>query len=262
MLSGIGDMYVRTTALSGGTLAQKMIPLFLFQFEFAQEAEQKEAQGFVSGKLVTKSTAEGSVTSTVRISTQYVDWMQLGLALNQFPRVLTSETVTTLKTATVPTSSPYEIADTAITTGNTNFIFVTIAEPDTNNQPRTLTRAATPASPATGEVGVDTTNNKLVFNAAQAGAAIAYTVPSTLATVQGYGGSGNLSTIGNIEFWGKIYSPTASQGMLIYFPNLQRSTRPTLTLSNDVPTLECEYGAIAPSGWTEPYKILNLNTAT
>lgn len=262
MLSGIGDLFAKTTGLVGGATAQKMTPLFLSQFEFSQEAETKEAKGFVSGKLVTKSTGEAEVTSTVKITTEYTDWQQLGIALDQFSRTFTSEKILVLKTATVPSTAPYEITDAAITAGNTNDIFVAISEAGTWGQPKPLPRATTPASPATGEVGVDTTNTKLVFHAGQAGASVTYTVPTVLATVEGYGGSGNLSQIGNLEFWGKLYTPTASQGFTIYFPQLQRKSRPTITIAADVPSLEVEFGAIAPAGWTEPYKILNLNTAT
>ena len=262
MLSGIGDLFAKTTGLSGGATAQRMVPLFLSQFEFTQEAESKEAKGFVAGKLVTKSTAEATVTSTLKISSEYTDWMQLGLSLDQFSRVLTSEKILVLKTATVPSSSPYEIADAAVTSGNTNDIFAAISEAGTWGQPKPLPRATTAATPSAGQVGVDTTNNKLIFNSAQAGASITYTVPETLATVEGYGGSGTLSRIGNLEFWGKIYTPTASEGFTIYFPQLQRKSRPTITIANDVPTLEVEFGAVAPAGWEEPYKILNLETAT
>lgn len=239
-----------------------MMPLFLSQFEFTQESETKEAKGFVGGKLVTRSAAEASVTSTVKISTEYTDWMQLGMTLDQFSRTFTSKKILVLKTALVPTAAPFEIVDTAITSANTNDIFAAISEAGTWGQPKPLTRATVPASPAVGQVGVDTTDTKLVFNSAQAGASISYTVPQTLTTVEGFGGSGTLSTIGNLEFYGKIYSPTASQGFTIYFPNLQRKSRPTITLSNDVPTLEIEFGAVAPAGWTEPYEILNLNTAS
>ncbi len=260
MLSGIGDTYVKTTGLAGGATAQRMIPLYLSQFEFAQEAENKEAKGFVAGKLVTKSTGESTVTSTLKISTQYVDWQQLGLTLDQFSRTFTNEKMPVQKVANVPSTAPYEITDALITAENNNDIFVTISEASTAGQPRSLPRATTPASPAVGQVGVDTTNNKLIFNAAQAGAPIVYTVPSTLTSVEGYGGSGTLPRIGNLEFYGKIYSPTAMQGMHVYFPQLQRKSRPTITIADDVPTLEIEFGAIAPAGWEEPYKILNLNT--
>ncbi|MEX0271397.1 hypothetical protein AB3R30_19840 [Leptolyngbyaceae cyanobacterium UHCC 1019] len=261
MLSGLGDIYIKTTGLAGGATAQKMIPLFLFQFEFSQEAESKEAQGFVGGRLVTKSTAEASVSSTVKLTTQFTDWQQLGLVLDQFPRVLTNEKLVVLKTATVPSVAPYEIVDAAITVANTNDIFANIAGAGVWGQPKPLPRAATPATPATGQVGVDTTGTKLVFNVAQAGAPVTYTVPVTLTSVEAYGGSGTLSKIGNLEFNGIIYSPEASQGIPISFPLLQRKTRPTMTISNDVPEFEIEFGAIPPVGWDEPYKILNRNTA-
>ena len=261
MLSGLGDIYVKTTGLAGGAIAQKMIPLYLFQFEFTQEAESKEAQGFVGGKLVTKSTAEASVSSTVKLTTQFTDWLQLGMVLDQFPRVLTSEKLVVLKTVTVPSAPPYEIVDTAITVANNSDIFATIAGAGVWGQPKPLPRAATPATPAVGQVGVDTTATKLIFNAAQAGAPITYTVPTILASVEAYGGSGILSKIGSLEFNGLIYSPEASQGFPISFPLLQRKTRPTMTISNDVPEFEIEFGAIPPVGWDEPFKILNRNTA-
>lgn len=262
MLSGIGDVYAKTTALAGGATAQRMIELFLFNFEFTQEAESKEAQGFVGGKLITKSTAEATVASTLKLSTQYADWAQLGFSLDQFSRASTNEVVPVLKRVNVPTSAPYEISDALITAGNTNSIFAYVNAFGTWGQPGYLARAGTPASPTTGQVGVDTTNNKLIFHSSQAGAPITYTVPQTLATVQIYGGSGSPTAYGNIEFWGKVYSPEATAEWQIYFPNLQRKSRPSITIQNDVPTLEVEFGAVAPSGWSDPYKLLNLDTAS
>ncbi|HIK16132.1 MAG TPA: hypothetical protein IGS53_12725 [Leptolyngbyaceae cyanobacterium M33_DOE_097] len=261
MLSGLGDVFVKTTGLSGGATAQKMLELFLFNFEFVQEAEPKEAQGFVGGKLQTKSSAEATVSNTLTLSTQYIDWAQLGFTLDQFKRVATNETMLVPKRVTVPTSAPYEITDAAITAANTSSIFATVTGFGTWGQPGALARATTPASPASGEVGVDTTNTKLVFNAAQAGAPITYTVPVTYASVETYGGSGTLTRYGNIEFYGKLYSPESTDEFQIYFPNLQRSSRPTITIADDVPTLEIQFGAIAPAGWEEPYKVSNLDTA-
>ena len=118
MLQSIGDTFAETLNLTDN----RMIELFLFEFNFASEAENQEALAYIAGVQQTKASAESSVINTLTLSTQFVDWPELGFALDPFPITETNVKIPTLKTATVPSTAAYEISDTAITAANDAFI--------------------------------------------------------------------------------------------------------------------------------------------
>lgn len=260
MYKGIGDAFAKTNQLAGGATAQRGIFLALYSFSLTQESETIEALAFNSlGVQTTKASAEKSRTTTLTLETQFVDWQQLGFYLGEFPKDVASATMPVVTYATVPSTGPYEIADASVTAGNTNHIFVSIVEAGTWGQPGHLPRATTPATPAAREVGVDTTNNKLIFNSAQAGAKIAYTTPVTYTNKQGYGGSGSTTQYGEISFYGKLFNVPGTNGHFIYIPSATIQSSPSIEMSGDVPTLSAEFRCNTPSGWAQPWQILNLD---
>ncbi|MEL7315439.1 MAG: hypothetical protein AAFN08_10835 [Cyanobacteria bacterium J06559_3] len=262
MLSGLGDCYAQTLNLSGGEVAQRLIELFLFDFTFTSESENREAKGYVKGVRKTKSSAESEVTDTLTLSTQYTDWAQLGFALNEFPKTQTNVILPLLKQATVPASAAFEIADAAITAGNLNYIKAYVNAFGTWGQPESLihTADASTAPASASEVQVDTTNNKLVLHADRANAPISYSVPTNYTSIQAYGGAGTATKYGKISFLGKLHTPESTDNWVIYFPSLSRKSRPNIDLSEDVPTLSVEFAAETPSGWEQPFETFNLDT--
>ena len=258
MLQGIGDTFAETLNLTDN----RMIELFLFEFNFASEAENQEALAYIAGVQQTKASAESSVTNTLTLSTQFVDWAQLGFAVDQFPTTETNIKIPTLKTATVPSAAAYEVSDAAITTANDAFIKASINSFGSWGQPGPLTRTATAATApaAAGEVQVDTTNNKLVFNSTEAGAGISYIVPIDYTSIESYGGANSPTSYGKISFRGKLFSTESTENWGIYFPSLSRNSRPSIELTSDTPTLTIEFAAETPSGWPVPYQIFNFDT--
>lgn len=260
MLSGVGDLYAETLNLAGDEIDQRIIELYAFDFAFNSESTPREARGFVKGVKKIKSSAVGEVTDTLVISTQYTDWAQLGFALDEFPKSESSVKLPVLKQATVPTSAPYEIADAAITSANDNYIKAYVSAFGTWGQPGYMPRAATPATPAAGEVGVDTTGNKLVFNAEQAGAPVSYSIGTDYTSIEAYGSAGNSTKYGKIAMRGRLYTPESTNNWYIYFPSLSRQSRPSINLGDDVPSLEITFAAETPPGWEQPFAIYNLDT--
>lgn len=258
MLQGIGDTFAETLNLTDN----RMIELFLFEFNFASEAENQEALAYIGGVQQTKASAESSVTNTLTLSTQFVDWAQLGFALDQFPTTETNVKIPTLKTGTVPSAAAYEIADAAITAANDAFIKAYINAFGTWGQPGHLTRTADgdTAPSAARQVQVDITNNNLVFNSTEAGAPISYIVPTDYTSIEAYGGASNPTRYGKISFRGKLFSTESTENLGIYFPSLSRNSRPSIELTGDTPTLTIEFAAETPSGWEVPYQIFNFDT--
>lgn len=267
MLKGIGDPWIRTTDKTGSAANnQKMLVLGLLSFELAAESESKESQKFNSqGELVTATTVKGGTSYSLNLTYNDVDWGSLAFAAGQFPRNYSAANVDipALTYATVPSSSPYEIDDAYVTATTDDDITVVITE-TSGGLPAgtTLTHAATAATPGAGEVGVDGVNNKLVFNAAQAGAKIAYPKFTAYSAVQDIGGPTGADTWGTFEFYGKVFIPSISAGTIIYFPSVTISTEPTITVDDGVPELAIECGLSTPSGWDKPYRLINLDEVT
>lgn len=261
MFRGLGDTFIETTDLEGGAIAQAMQELFLFEFSYTSEATTINALAYQGGVRRVKSSAEGEVTDSLILRLQYNDWASLGFATDEFPKTATNVTLPTLKYDTVPAAAPYEIADPDITEANDAYIKAFVNEAGFWGQAGSLTRAADPAAPGVGEVGVDTTNNKLVFNEAQKSAPITRTTPVTHSTIQAYGGPGTAVKYGDVAFRGQVYSTEQTEQWPIYFPKLARNGRPNLAFAGDVPVLEIPFIAVTPSGWDKPYQILNPDTA-
>lgn len=262
MLQGVGDMAAITTQLGSGPLDQKLIELYLFSFELTTEVETQEALAYIAGVQRAKKSAKKSEQTTLKVTTQYIDWAQLGFFLGEFDKLVAAQTIPVLKRATVPSTAPYEVAEAAITTANTGSLYVYVNEPGPWGMPRTLPRATTPATPTAGQVGVDTSNHKFIFHAAQAGAPITYTVPQPLTNVRAYGGPGTATKYGEIQFFCTVIEPQSQYGLKLWLPSLSLKSAPSLSFAGDTPQLEAEFSCNVPSGWELPYQILNLNTGS
>jgi len=257
MFKGIGDPWIRTTAFSGTTAnAQRMMVLGLLSFELTAESESKESQKFNSeGTLVTASRVKGSTSYSFTLSYNEIDWGNLGFALNQFPRSASAVTIPTLKYGTVPAAAPYTITDADISDTN---VSVVITKSGAWGQ---AGQALVVGGNGSGSVAVSGTT--LTFNAAQAGASVAYLAyASSSYNAQDYGGPTGGATWGSFEFWGTIFIPTLTSGTKIYIPEASISEDPTITIDDGVPTVEVVCGMNTPAGWDKPFRILNLDTAT
>jgi hypothetical protein len=259
MFKGLGDPWIRTTAFSGTAPAdQRMLPLGLLSFELTAESESKQSQKFNSqGELVTASNVKGSTDYSFTLSYNEIDWGHLGFALNQFPRTATSVAIPQLRFASVPAAGPYVVNDAALVSGNIADVSVTITEAsDAGEAGQWLEPVA--GAPGAGEVQVAV--GSLTFNAAQAGATIAYPVYTTYASAQDLGGPSGGLAWGEFEFWGKVIVPSISQGLIIHIPKATIAEDPTITIDDSVPTVSVVCGMGVPTGWDKPFRIVNLNT--
>jgi hypothetical protein len=222
------------------------------------ESESKESQKFNSqGELVTASLVKGSTSYTFTLSYNEIDWGNLGFALNQFPRDGSSVAIPTLKFGTVPSTGPYTIADADLVSGNIDDVSVTITAGGTWGQAGQWLEVVG-AAPSAGEVQVAA--GTLTFNAAQAGATIAYPVYTTYSAAQDLGGPSGASAWGEFEFWGKIFIPSISAGAILHVPKLTIAEDPTFTVDDSVPTVSVVCGMGTPTGWDKPFRIINLGT--
>lgn len=244
MLTGIGDLVVKTTGLTNNLL----VPVYPFNWSYSAESTRLDAKGQVAGRLRTLQGTAGEETNTLTMSTQYTDWITLGLFLDQQSQVETAPVIPTTKTGVVPSVSPFTIADASIVSGNLSTITAYVTSVSGGIETRTVITTGTVAA---GQVLVAA--GTLTFHSSDAGKSVGYQISLTYANTKSYGGQ-NTNKYGNLEMWGKLY-PTNNP---IWFPSVDIVTKPSIELTGDVATLEIELTPNIPvglAGWTEPYKI-------
>lgn len=252
--SGIGDLHAVTKSLTSTSIGEEiMVPLNSVNFTLQVNSSPQRARAFRGGVIQNVASAPGEATWTLTLEAEYATWQEIGFYINQLPETAASVRVPTLKTATIPSTSPYEIDDAAIVSAVSAGIYVYISDVDNPNNSGYRTRAATPATPSVGEVGIDTTGNSLIFNSSDAGKVVVYTIPVTFTNREYYGGPRGASalTYDRLEFRGITY-PFNSP---IYIPDITFATISSpLQLGGDVSTLSIEMDANVPIGWDTPYQ--------
>ena len=119
--------------------------------------------------------------------------------------------------------------------------------------------AATPGSPTADEFEVDSVNNQIVTDVANAGAVFTYQLNKTYANIETIGlGSGE--KYGRLEFWGVCY--TTEGLMKIHIPRLGRISTPSLTVNGSVTELNIEFRPEILPGRDRPFELYNITDAT
>lgn len=260
MLAGAGQLRMQTLDLDLGTYAQNLIyPGLILDFSLATDTNEKVAQALLDGRLEDVESAMGAVSRTVTITQQSMDWWGLGFALDEIPAVSTNVPWDLYKdNIAVPSTAPYEVVDAGITAANQASIHVTQIGDSLGRNRRPLKQGA--ATPLADTVFVDGAGGKLVFNAAQAGATIAYQIPKTWDTGETIGYNETYDTWGAIKFVGQLYIPNMPQRVGIVFWRLTRSGIGNIEVNDGVPTLQSTFKATRPAGRRAPFSLFHLGT--
>jgi hypothetical protein len=259
LFKGLGDACVRTTDLAGGPSAQRLFPYPAYDFEFSQKASFEDAEAYRGGIRVVEETIENKVESILKLKTQIANWHLLGLSMGLLERTLTNFTLPKVKRAIVPADGV--INDAAITTENLAGVLVSIERQGAWGQAGSLHRSNATTPPVRG---VKVAAGTITCNVAQAGAPIMYVLDTPIASANVYGGAGNLPKLGELEFYGDVFDNSAddANGGKIWIPRLQRHSRPTLSFNGKLIELETEYRCLLPSGWTEPFFLVDGHSVT
>lgn len=260
MLAGAGQLRFETLDLDTGTYAQNLVydgPIL--SFSMTTESDEKVARALREGKLEVVESAIGAVTRTVTITQESVDWWGLGFALDEIPAASTAVPWDIWKdNIKVPATAPYEITDAAITAGNAAAIKIVQSADALGRNRRPLKQSTSP--PPAGSVHVDGATGKITFNAAQAGATIAYAIPKTWASGETIGLNNTYDLWGAIKFVGKLYIPNMPVGVGFVFWRLTRSSIGDIEISDGVPTLQSTFKAVPAPGRRSPVSLFNLAT--
>lgn len=260
MLAGVGELGIFTLDQTTKTLGQEIFfPGQFFNFSYEGEAESKEAKAWVAGRRKTVSSAVGDETYTLTLSFQYLDWLHLGFAYDEIPKTSSNVTIPIIKSATIPTSTPYEIVDADITVENSTSIKAYI--PQRGSWGEAGYRKRVGAAPAAKEFQVDTANDKLVFHSSDAGAVVQYSILKTYSTIDSIGYESEADSFGKLSFLGKGYGPEFPNGIIIYLPSITRSSIVSMT-TDDVPEFEIQFSVNVPPGKRTPHQFFNLASAT
>lgn len=265
MFKGIASVWARTTDLGTGTPAEQyMLSPQMYSFEYNPNSSTKDARAFTEDAvLAIASSVEGGRDDQVILTFEEQNWGQLGFIFNERPKATGAINLPRQVITNVPLTAPYEIPiDTWYDTGFENFIFAQILTRGAWGEVGSLTRST--GAPLAGQYQVNTAvanSEKLVFNAAQAGAPIAYLQIDAYATGgQQFGGLGASLRWGTFEVYGSIILPTHDQGIKIHFPRCFITSSPQITIDDGVPQLQMTAKAATPQGWGKPYRMINMDS--
>ncbi len=232
-------------------------PQFLFvePLEFAINATSSKLQAkkYVGGVKTIAASKLGEYLYTLKLGIEAASWTAMQFALGELASTTASVNLPEVRHATVPTSSPYEIADPDLAAAVGVWAFVEDSSAAYGEEgPLTVLATGTPAD---GQFKVDSTNNKLVFAATQAGAPIAYRILKTYASLKSIGQEQVATLLNSMSFSGIAYSDKEYYKIII--PKMQRVSVPSISLS-DVTKLEVEFDLAIPPGKRKPFQIFKM----
>lgn len=257
---GFGNSGVSTLELVGGLTAQHFYRYPMLSFELTEEVgDPTELRAFSAGELKTEEIIKGSTTTTIKLSTEIINWSMLGVSLGEVEKTLANFTLPIVKRGTVPEVAPFEINDAELVAGNIGSVLVGIEAYGSWGQTGPVPRST--VAPTARQVLVAA--GKLTFNAAQAGAPVSYVINKTYTSAKAYGGPGATTSLGRLQFFGEIYdtSATSKDGALIWVPRMESISAPTLAFSDGTPTLETTFQCLNISTFLgRPYAILDAHS--
>jgi len=253
MLSGAGSLFVKTTNLTAGNSIRGqnlLFPLCIASFSLDFDTQLAESKCLIDGKRQITAAAITEEIASMKISFEFADFKTLGFAYDEISQTSTTVQIPVIKTATVPTASPYEIVDAEIVTGNLASVLVYKNSPTTSYM-------VSNATPTTAEHFLASAG-KITFAAASAGASVSYTILKTFSTIETIGVESAADSFGNLEFNGIIYAGGSGERYGIQVPKLSRVSTPSIQITGDLATLEVDFRASVPAGQRRPFRLFKL----
>ncbi|MGL4617876.1 MAG: hypothetical protein ACRCZS_02280 [Chroococcidiopsis sp.] len=250
LLSGFGRIVFRSLSTA--------IPDFIFAeplaFTINSNSSEIVSYKMVNGRKVVAGAKEGMVERTAQIQIEAASKDALALALGVRWAVTNSLDLVELRTKSVPKVTPFEITDTDI--GASLGMQAHVTDRGAWGEAGNLTLIPTGA-PATGQFRVDSTNNKLIFNAAQAGAPIAYTLIKNYASLQTLGKEQGAAQLNTIAFEGLVNSENDNEVMKLVIPRMIRTKSTSLNFGEKT-VLEPEYRMIVAPGEASDFYLVEM----
>jgi hypothetical protein len=233
------------------SIAGKFVYVEPLTFSLTGEGGEIISEKFVNGKKVIAGALQDGERYKLKVGIQAASFTALAWAHGEVTKTTSSIVLPEVREGRVPLTAPYEIVDADLATSAGAWAFQ-VDPIDT-----ALTLSAIPA-PAVGSFAIDVADTKLVFNAAQAGASIAYRVFKTFTNVRSIGQEplAAAEILTQFRFGGIGY--TDGKRVRIDIPKMSKISVPSMSLT-EVNTLEVEYRLAVAAGQRSAYQLFEVN---
>jgi hypothetical protein len=232
------------------------LPEFFFvepvEFKINGDSKKVESRKLVEGKNVRAGSKilQEDYTMTVTIEAASYTAMQVALGKKS---AKVDAALPEVRYKAVPTTGAFEFVDADLGAALGVQAFVTEAGAWGDEGPLTLLATGTPA---TGQFRVDGTNNKLIFNAAQAGAPIAYRLIKSYLQIDSIGVDATAKALTQFSFSGLGYTDTG-EFYKVVVPKMNLAKVPSLAF-DEVTKFELEYDLAVASGFSTAYQMYRM----
>jgi hypothetical protein len=208
----------------------------------------------VDGVKVPAGAKQGMTERTCQIKIEAVNRPALELALGVRSAITNSLNLVELRFKQIPATGTAEIVDADI--GAALGAQVHVVERGAWGDAGLLTLLAT-GSPATGQFRVDAANNKLIFNSAQAGATIAYTLIKNYTGLRTIGKEQGAAALATLGFEGLLYTENANEYTKIVIPKMIKTKSPSFNFGEKT-ELDLEYRMVVATGQANDHYLVEM----
>ncbi len=203
--------------------------------------DEAQAQGWIDGKLRTTSSSTTTEDYTLTLQFQETDWRSLELAFGELSQETASITLPQGMVASVPMTSPYEVAIAGLT-GSSEVQVVVQGSGASQLEPTTDYTVAT---------------DKITFQAEHAGKGVYINYFKTFTSIKTIGAGATATGLSEFEFYAKLYGPNFANGVLFYAPKVSLISLPSYE-TGDVSEWEMQFRMANPPGARKPYRLAPL----
>jgi hypothetical protein len=241
------------------TLLQGSLPKFFhvepLSFSINGESKKEESFKFVEGLRQRAGARIIEELYTLKVEVEAASWTAIQFALGKASAKVPSIDLPEVRYATVPLTGTFEITDLDLGAALGVQAFVT--ESGLWGDEGALTILATGA-PATGQFRVDGASNKLIFNAAQAGATIAYRLIKTFTNLDAIGVEAAAQQLNRFSFSGLGFTDSGEFYKVI-IPKMNRAKVASLNLGEKT-KFEIEFDLVVAAGKSSAYQMIRMPT--
>lgn len=239
------------------TLLNASLPKFFhvepLAFSINGESKKEESFKFVEGLRQRAGSRIIEELYTLKVEIEAASWTAIQFALGRASTKVPSIDLPEVRYATIPPTGAAEIADPDLGAALGVQTFVT--ESGTWGDEGALTLLAT-GSPAAGQFKVDGTNNKIIFNAAQAGATVAYRLIKTFSNLDTIGVQAAAQVLTQFSFSGLGFTDSGEFYKVI-IPKMNRAKVASLALGEKT-KFEIEFDLAVAAGKAAAYQMIRM----
>lgn len=207
----------------------------------------------VDGRKVVAGAKQLLQENTAVIQVEAASWEAMEIAFGLESATSASLDLWEMRTKTIPTTGAAEIVDADIATALG--VQAVVVENGSWGKSGALTLLATGA-PAAGQFKVDAVTSKIIFNAAQAGATIAYPIIKNYTSLRTIGKESTAARLDNVGFEALVYSES-SQNYKVVVPKMIRTKSSSLDLG-EKSVFELEYRMVVAPGQAKDYYLVEM----